>query len=106
MYKYELIVHVTILAVKGVTMLAKRTGTARLRARRIKCWIRQGGLCYHCRRPTQLVMVDGRPTDALATLEHLRDRLDPERGKDDGREHTVMACFDCNHKRGIARNRL
>ena len=39
------------------------------------------------------------PVPHLATLDHLRSRLDPERGSD-WQESTVLACWECNHRRG------
>ena len=62
--------------------------------------------CHWCPRITTLML--GVNTKATvrqrATLDHLDDRFSPMRGRHPrGIERTVLACWDCNHKRGQRR---
>lgn len=58
--------------------------------------------CYYCRVPTILPIagVGDQPSfPTMATLEHLRSKLNPT--KDDPKVHpqeerTVLACYECN----------
>lgn len=73
-------------------------------------WI-ENPKCYYCGRTTILVQVAPKQRmpkkfadfPLRATIEHLRSRLDekrrePIKGEDDRR--LVLACNECNHKRG------
>jgi hypothetical protein len=55
---------------------------------------------------TKTKITEGRTTplaDDEATLDHLYDRFDPRRKapRAPGEESTVLACYRCNHERGI-----
>jgi hypothetical protein len=81
---------------------------ARIRRRRCALFEQQGGLCYWCKG--EAVLMDGQNFHGvgqpknLATLDHLRDRYDPTRREpSNGEPRYVMACYDCNQKRGYER---
>jgi len=60
--------------------------------------------CHWCRKPTVLMRVHTKETVRnRATLDHLDDRFEPRRGRYKQQERTVLACWDCNHKRGQRR---
>lgn len=83
------------------------SGRQKLRNRRILLFHKQCKLCYWCRQPCILVYQDGgQLPDNAATIDHLRDKFDRNRGKYDGTPHTVMSCAKCNRERGIARNEI
>ncbi len=79
----------------------------KLRKRRTKAYEEQNGLCYYCRRPMLFfdIIPKGFISPRLCTLEHLRDRCDPNRGKknhEGKREiYRVAACYECNQKQAI-----
>lgn len=78
------------------------------KARRGRLFQKQGGKCYWCK--CDMIDLDytgrnGPIPDNACTLDHLRDRLDPERSRPGLFEKRwVAACRACNHKRG--RDRL
>lgn len=65
----------------------------------------QKGLCYWCNEP--MIYPDdgpkrgGKQPPKLCTLEHLNDRFSPIRETNLDIGNTVVACYECNHKRGI-----
>jgi 5-methylcytosine-specific restriction endonuclease McrA len=58
----------------------------------------QKGECYYCKRPMRLL---GPMSTDLATIEHLYSKMDIRRLLDD---RSVLACYDCNHLRGVREN--
>ena len=70
-----------------------------------RLFAQQGGLCHYCKEPMTLE----RPTrhkkvaDNMATIEHLEDRYDPNRGKFAGQKRHVVACHKCNNGRNSVR---
>lgn len=44
----------------------------------------------------------GCPPDDMATIDHLRSRLHPDREKHTDEPTTVLACWKCNNQRGTA----
>lgn len=83
----------------AVTIVTKRK-LLRLRQRlRRHHFNRQGGMCCYC-DVDMILMIwrsDDRPPDNLATLEHLRRKID---GGPDTIENTACACLSCNGERG------
>lgn len=79
---------------------------ARSEQRLVQLWRRFKGLCHWCRRPTFLYPLEtklgtpGRtaPMDQ-ATRDHLYSRFDARRQSGD--TSNVLACWQCNHERGI-----
>lgn len=68
--------------------------------RRLKLW-EEDPHCHWCGCLT--VWPNGhRQKPTTATLDHLRDRYDPQRGSDKSLA-TVLACYACNQARGRAR---
>lgn len=60
--------------------------------------------CHWCGIET--VLVEGHSKETIrnkATLDHMDDRFDPMRGKRGGERRVVLACWDCNHRRGRER---
>lgn len=55
--------------------------------------------CHWCGRLTVWWAETGPGPDNAATIDHLRSRLDPKRGKRGGGPHTVLACRRCNQLR-------
>lgn len=84
----------------------KASGAQRHKARRLRLWKEQEGRCYWCHCLTVLPPGGRKPrryryAPNEATLDHLRDRLDPLRRTDPGGEQRhVMACNECNNRRG------
>ena len=77
-----------------------------IRKRREKLWIEMDGKCHWCGTNTILpprgsTKIEHR--DNLATLDHLRTRLDDNRlqPNDSNEERTTLACWACNNRRGI-----
>lgn len=72
------------------------------RWKRAKLHRAQKGKCYWCGCLTVLIdsAPPGRQPDNMATLEHLDDRYNPDRGKRGGERRVVMACRLCNNLRG------
>lgn len=55
--------------------------------------------CHWCGcKVIKLKGLSGQQPDNYATLDHLRHKLDPNRGRD-SKESTVLACYRCNQKR-------
>lgn len=78
------------------------------RRRLFKLW-EEDPRCYYCKLETVLIMrppslvseFDGVKTHLReATIEHLRHRMSDDRGSDSN-EATVLACRECNHKKGV-----
>lgn len=72
--------------------------------RRLKLWQEQNGLCYWCRQPT-VITKNGQKKGMyplnMATIDHLRSRLHPDRREPArGQQRLVMACLACNQGRG------
>src|SRR5437762_3473957 len=63
-------------------------------------------LCHWCGEKTILMTgIHTKFTVPLrATLDHLDDRLNRQRGKSPGTVRTVLACWACNNTRAAARN--
>ena len=62
--------------------------------------------CYYCGAVTEWRELDGgkRPTPNMATLEHLRMRIDKNRTEPShGERRIVLACRKCNNKEGNRR---
>lgn len=80
--------------------------TARIRRRRSRLFVLQGGRCFWCQcTVVELPPVPRRkhPPQNMATLDHLDSRLSPHRGQwRPGVERTVLACLGCNLRRGAA----
>jgi hypothetical protein len=79
--------------------------TVKLRRRRIALWHAQEGKCYWCHCDTVLVEPVAKRKEQphnMATLDHLRSRFDPTRREKPkrGEQRLVMACQECNHRRG------
>jgi hypothetical protein len=78
----------------------------KLRKRREKLWVKENGKCYWC---GCLTILPDRgehfpiAPDNLATIDHLRSRLQQSRQEPNHgvEERTVLACFQCNHLRGL-----
>lgn len=66
----------------------------------------QKGLCFWCQRKMALTLrpkaIRGvpPPDPLMATIDHLDDRLNPLRGSFRSQERHVVACYECNHRRG------
>jgi 5-methylcytosine-specific restriction endonuclease McrA len=80
--------------------LGKQRTQFEVRRRRRKLFEASGGRCYWCGEPTHL----NAPTEAnrhidtkYATIDHL---LPQQRGGSFRRENTVLACYECNERRG------
>lgn len=78
------------------------TRQSRLRRRRDRLFA-DDPHCHWCECLTRLLDRKLRhgekmPLD-LATIDHLDDRLSPERGKHKGEDRTVLACWKCNNDR-------
>lgn len=89
-------------------MNKRPSGAELLRRRRRRLWHEQGGLCHWCGDMTTLyepVQKRRSMPPKMATLDHLDDRLSPERGKHRGKRRTVMACWQCNHERNVEAQR-
>lgn len=72
----------------------------RIRRRRVKLFHEQKGRCYWCSCEMTLEQPEDQPLPRnFATIEHLDDRLSGRRGSMPG-ERTVVACTDCNERRG------
>ena len=58
--------------------------------------------CYWCGRPVKMYVHSQHetPPPDQATLDHIRTRYNPERHMPSDKEQTVLACWECNHKRG------
>lgn len=79
------------------------SGTAKSKAQRRRKFRLQGGRCFWCKRPMILEPphVNGQKMDPrTCTLDHLRDRYDPDRGKPTREMCLVAACLECNNRRG------
>lgn len=79
-----------------------------IKRRRAKLFAQQRGKCHWCGRKcinsTEPPVHGKRMAPNRATLDHLRDRFDPTRQDPPrrGESRYVMACSNCNHKRGVA----
>lgn len=81
----------------------------RMRRRLIRLWLADRR-CYFCRRPTVLVVSPGgrKPTNKKnldhfperASIDHLHSRFSENRKQLHGIETTVLACYECNQRRG------
>ena len=77
---------------------------AQLKRQRARLYHEQSGLCWWCHKPMKLI--DFRPAKGIphpvdmATVEHLDDRHNPDRGKFPVQRRHVVACWFCNNKRG------
>ena len=76
-----------------------------IRKRREKLWNEEGGKCHWCSRETSLPPKGEAkviPTPDLATLDHLRTRLDKNRQEPNvnNEQRTLLACWQCNNLRG------
>lgn len=77
----------------------------RMVKRKIALWDRQRGLCFWCGRQTVLTVgLSSQRAAGIATIDHLRCKYLPDRREptcDPNEERTVMACYKCNHTRGV-----
>lgn len=75
------------------------------RRKRLRLYHQQGGLCFWCHKPMQLLTpaeCQARERNLprnLCTLDHLEPRWHPDRGKHPGALRVVAACLECNNKR-------
>ena len=74
--------------------------------RRAELYKEQGGDCYWCHQPMVLLEqypADGILSDEICTLDHLFDRLHPERlaNVPPKTQRWVAACYGCNQTRGV-----
>ena len=72
-----------------------------LRRQKRGLFTRQEGKCFWCR----VLMIlsfepQPKPDKRLATIDHLDDRFSSERGWHSGECRRVLACWECNSKRG------
>ena len=86
----------------------QRTSTDRKHRQKIRLWKEQSGLCWWCKKPMEWVDRRGvgdtkRFGPWEATIEHLHDRFDPERGKHPGERTKVLAHRYCNEERSKTR---
>lgn len=67
--------------------------------RKYKLWA-ENPHCYWCGRLTIIVKLKPfeKSPPNLATVDHIRSRLNPERGSDK-KVNTVLSCFECNGRR-------
>lgn len=77
-----------------------------IRKRREKLWIEKEGKCYWCGVDTILPPRGVKrymPPMNLATLDHLRTRMDGDREEPNStnEERTVLCCWQCNNIRGV-----
>jgi hypothetical protein len=77
-----------------------------IRKRRDKLWIEKDKKCYWCGIDTVLPQRGNNralPTPNLATLDHLRTRMDHNRTEPNNtnEERSVLSCWRCNQLRGI-----
>lgn len=73
----------------------------REKRQRALLWRRQKGRCFWCKE--QMSAGWGRPGPLprkLATIDHLDHRMSPERGQNAGMLRKVLACRECNERRG------
>ena len=91
-------------------MCAKKKRQWRLR-RRERLWGEQKQRCCWCGRMmlhwSTFQSIDGQHfPPALATIEHLRDKFDKKRKKEEpGQQRWALACYECNNGRAALRNR-
>lgn len=76
-----------------------------IRKRREKLWKEESGKCFWCGVITSLPPQGEAkviPTPELATLDHLRTRLDNTRQEPNtqNEQRTVLSCWACNNARG------
>lgn len=76
---------------------------AQERRQKLALFERQNGLCFYCKQ--HMILSFAPPTHAKenprrATLEHLDHRWSPDRGRHSGEYRRVLACHECNGKRG------
>lgn len=68
--------------------------------KRFRLWKMQRGVCHWCGCDTFMRWRGGgSPKPDEATIDHIDDRLSPERGQHPGERRQVMACNTCNHRR-------
>jgi hypothetical protein len=83
------------------------TTQSKKRRQRAALFERQKGRCFYC--DCEMVLIDGQhvrhPPKNLATIEHLDDRYSPARGTFQNVRRKVLACLECNHKRGEERTK-
>lgn len=79
----------------------------RRRYKKNKLYKMQDGKCHWC--GLEMILQHGeiprhdRPHPRRATFEHLDDRWSARRGKIRGQRRIVLACYECNAKRGRER---
>lgn len=86
--------------------MSRRSAEKARKRRRI--FREQSGLCYWCRQPMVIVEKQDQRTDwpnDMATFEHLDPKGDPNRGRIYHQRRIVLACYKCNHERGIRTER-
>lgn len=74
--------------------------------KRVRMFEQQEGLCFYCKNPMVLMFGhQGKQPEDLATIEHLRDRLHPERQAPliGVEQRQVLACRKCNNLVGAER---
>jgi hypothetical protein len=72
------------------------------RLKRFRLWEKQKGRCHYCNKKTVMRFREGGGVipDDEATLEHLDDRFNPNRGAFPGEPRIVVACNQCNDQKG------
>lgn len=78
----------------------------KIRERRERLWAKANGICYWCNIKTVMPkrgVHNSTPTNDLATVDHLRSRLNTSRHEPNvtNEERTVLSCWQCNNIRGI-----
>jgi 5-methylcytosine-specific restriction endonuclease McrA len=82
--------------------MSRRKSNNRRRVRRLWSFCKN---CYWCGKETKLqVSGEGRANSDTATFDHLYHRSNPLRKTKAGTEG-VLACYECNQKRGIEEER-
>lgn len=81
--------------------MARGLNSKKARRRRENAFREQDGLCWYCKQPMVIRVLEPgtRPPDDTCTLEHLRPRGHPDRRPSDYKAN-VAACWLCNQVEG------
>lgn len=63
------------------------------------------GKCYWCKREVFLAPQRKNPPPNLATIDHIYHKRSPHRREPEGGK-VVLACFECNHRRGEEHSKI
>jgi hypothetical protein len=83
-----------------------RATTAQRNAFRKEQRLRQDGRCWYCNEPMIVTRLKPgeHPHPRMETIEHRYSKLNPMRyerqPQSDGRRRLLLACFECNQRRG------